>query len=245
MIITTLIGIMSVIANAILSGVGNSIASESEEKNHADFRKFNFIYMWISGWSAITLFVLYQNFMKLWVGDKYLLPTFGALLFSIYYYFLKNGDMRAIYSSAAGLWWQNRKRAIYEMIANVALNYILGEFLGVYGIIGATIIPLVTINFTVGAHILYKEYFRNESEVDYFKDNGFYFIVTVIGGMAAYGVSTVTAPDYNWVNLMIRFLICLIIPNVIYFLFYFKTENYMIAEKWIKEKFLVRMKKHG
>lgn len=47
---------------------------------------------------------------------------------------LKAGDVRAMYSEAAGLWWKNRYRAIIEAIANVVLNYLLVKRWGVYGV---------------------------------------------------------------------------------------------------------------
>lgn len=147
MIVTTLVGVMNILTNAMLAGVGNSIVSESEEKNYKDFRKFNFIYMWISIWSSVTLFTLYQNFMRVWVGESLMLTTYGTLLFTLYYYALKIGDIRAMYSDAIGLWWENRNRAVIEMIMNILLNFILGKLYGVYGIVLATIIPLVTVNF--------------------------------------------------------------------------------------------------
>ena len=55
------------------------------------------------------------------------------------------------------------KPGITGMITNIILNYILVQLYGVYGIVTATIIPLVLINFIFGGQILFKYYFTEFS----------------------------------------------------------------------------------
>ena len=52
-IMNAIIGILSVFSNALVAGVGNSIAIETVEKNYKDFKKINYLYMLISGWCFI------------------------------------------------------------------------------------------------------------------------------------------------------------------------------------------------
>lgn len=47
-ILTAVTGILGIIIEAISAGVGDSIATESVEKNYEDFKRFNFYYAWIS-----------------------------------------------------------------------------------------------------------------------------------------------------------------------------------------------------
>lgn len=90
---------------------------------------------------------------------------------------------RTTYTSAAGLWWENRSRAICETVANIILNYLLVQLWGVYGIVLATIIPLVLINFGFGAQVLFKHYFTEEKISRYFIDNLSYAVVTIISAI--------------------------------------------------------------
>jgi len=139
-ILNALTGIMATVEPAILGGVGNSIVIESREKNYLDMTRINFAYMWIGGWFAICLLCLYQPFTELaWKKDM-LLPFGAAALFAVYFYVLKMGDIRHVYVSAKGLWWENRYRAIAEALGNLVLNYILGKYFGIYGILAATLI---------------------------------------------------------------------------------------------------------
>lgn len=155
-IMNAIIAILMVVSNGLLAGVGNSIVTESPEKNYSDLNKINFVYMWFAGWCTICLICLYQPFMKLWVGKKLMFPNVVAIAFGIYFYALEMGVVRGVYSDAAGLWWENRYRAIVETIANLILNYILVKCFGILGIIVATLISLLVINFGFGSQIVFK-----------------------------------------------------------------------------------------
>ena len=84
-IMYSIISIMSIITSSITAGIGNSVVTESEEKNYKDMNKINFIYMWLSGFCTICLLCLFQPFMKLWVGKEYIFPFSIVILFCVYF----------------------------------------------------------------------------------------------------------------------------------------------------------------
>lgn len=231
----SIIGIMGIITTAIVAGIGNSIVTETEEKNYKDMNKFNFIYMWLAGWCTICLACLYQPFMKIWMGEQYMFTYGVVILFCIYFYSLKMGDIRAAYSDAKGLWYENRYRAITESIANVVLNIVLGKLFGVYGIIAGTLISLLIINFGYGSQILFKHYFVHQKISDYFTKHGLYALVTLIICIITYSLCSLINID-SILGLLIKTIICIIIPNILYFLIYCKT-------KIFKESTLMFIKK--
>jgi O-antigen/teichoic acid export membrane protein len=221
---------MAIITSAIVSGAGNSVASDSKEKNHQDMMRLNFIYMWIGGWCTICLFCLYQNFMQLWVGNDLMLPLSSVVLFCLYFYVLRMGDIRGTYVQATGTWWQNRYRAIIEAIANIVLNYLLGKYFGVNGIIAATLISLFIINFCFGSQIIYRYYFTEQKMSSYFLTHGFYLLVTVFIGLIVYFMCLFLPSTI--IGFGIKIIICAILPNIIYLLIYRKTKIYKEAMPW-------------
>ncbi len=231
-IINALIGIMSIFSTAITAGVGNSLVVETVEKNYNDMNRFNFIYMWISGWCAICLACLYQPFMKIWMGQEYMFPYGMVILFVIYFYSLKMGDIRAVYSDAKGLWWENRYRAIVETIANVILNFILVHKFGVYGIIAGTLLSLLIINFGYGSQILFKYYFTKKKSIEYFKYHGKYALVTFIICVITYfSCSVIRFSGFK--ELLLKGSICIVIPNILYFIIYRKSEMFIQAKEFV------------
>ena len=231
-IMANIIGVMYIIVASITSGIGNSVASESVEKNYADMNKINFIYMWISGWCTICLACLYQPFMSLWAGKEKILPVSAMLLFCAYFYALKIGDIRGVYFEVNGLWWENRYKAIAESVSNIVLNYFLGKYFGIYGILLATIITILVINFGYGSRIVFQFYFGLDKLPEYYHRNLVYLVMTLITGGVTYICCSFLAGDdiFAFIGKM---CICVIIPNVVYLVLYFRNKDFKIAIPWI------------
>ena len=50
-----IIGLIAVVFQACMAGIGNSIVVESKEKNYKDLNKFTFIITWIAGFCSVCL----------------------------------------------------------------------------------------------------------------------------------------------------------------------------------------------
>lgn len=235
-IITAITGMLQIVTQAMLGGIGNSIAIESKEKNYQDMRKFNFIYLWISGWCSVCLLCLYQNFMYVWVGEKYIFPFSTMVLFVMYFYILKTGDIRSLYVDGSGIWWHTRLRAILEAVTNIILNYLLVQILGVKGIVLATLISLCSFNFFYGSYITFKYYFKNDKLPEYYLDNLKCFMVTTIAALVTYLFCNILNGN-GVVQLIIRATICIILPNIVFFIFYRRTRIYRCSKEWLLNKY--------
>lgn len=232
-VMAAITGFLSLITTSITAGIGNSIVSETVEKNYNDMNKFNFIYMIISGWCTIYLLCLYQPFMKIWMGQEYMFTMDIVALFCVYFYSLKMGVLRGAYSDAAGLWWENRYRAIIETIVNTILNFILGKHFGVHGIILGTLISLLIINFGFGSQILFKHYFKSQKVSEYFSKHGMYAIVTLFILIVTYYVCSFVHYNNDYIEIIIRGIICFVVPAALYTLIYYRTKMFREAKSFI------------
>ena len=216
------------IPNSIRASVGNSVAKEPLDKNYNDFCSMYFIYSWISGWCTTCLVCLYQPFMDLWVGNSLMLPMSSVLLFCLYFTLLNAADIVALYKDAAGLWWYGRYRVIIEAVANLILNFTLGFYFGINGILIATIITLMLLGNGYGGYIVFHYYFKNKSFVKFICEQMVYIL-------AIAAVALVTMCLCNFVDsifrlnkiytLIIRGLNCIIIPNLLFLLLYSKHKH--------------------
>lgn len=226
---------LAIVSQSILGGVGNSIETEDVKKNYFDMIKINFIYMWISGFCTVCLVCLYQPFTRIFFGKDMVLSINAVILFCIYFYVLKMGDIRSVYVHANGLWWENRYRSVIEAISNLVLNYLLGKYFGIYGIIAATLLSLFFINFLWGSGIIFKYYFTEISIKKYYGLHFFYAVTTIIACWVTYNVceliniAGVAGVFYRWV-------ICMVLPNFIFMMVYRRTKEYKAAIPWIIEK---------
>ena len=172
-------GMGGVFYHSVLSSVGNSMVTGSKEKNYADMRRFDFMYCGIAGCAAVCLLCLYQPFMLLWVGREQMLGYAEVLGLCLYIYILNSGDMRWVYSDAAGLWWEYRYMTLAEGLSNLILNVVFCKFWGILGIIIATDVSMFIFNLVLAPVILYREYFQNGKLMQFYSDHLLYFLTLI------------------------------------------------------------------
>ena len=226
-------GFIIIIYSSIIAGVGNSVVTETEDKNYSDLNKFNFLYMWISGWCTVCLLCLYQPFTKLFFGEELLFPTHTVVLFCLYFYQLRTGDILSVYSDANGLWWKTRYASIVEFFGNIILNFTLGKYFGADGIVFATLFVLFITSFFLGSKINIKYSFPTKKYSEYIKSHIFYFFVTLFVGFITFVCLYNLFIINELITFFVKLILCLILPNFIYILFYCKTKRFQVAKSWL------------
>lgn len=241
-IYSSLYGIMLVICNAMSASVGNSIVKNSEETNYKHMLTFSQIFAGILGFSTAALACLYQPFMKVWAGEELLLPTFDMLLFCVYFYVINLNNIRNQYVSGNGLWWKLKWSYIIEALANLSLNFILGKLFGITGVILATIFTIFVFNYLQRNYILFKNYFKEQSIWEFYKEQFYYAVLTAIGLATSY-VLCEWLPMDGILNIVFRVLICIAVPNVIYLVGIRFTKRYKDTHEFIKKIIKVVLKR--
>lgn len=203
-------GILYMIPNSIRSTVGNSVATETKEKNYQDFNAMFLLYGIINSVSTICLFCLFQPFMQLWMGEDMLFPLKTVALICLYFSVLQFGDIIALYKDAAGLWWYGRHRVIIEAISNTILVFTLGYFLGVDGMLIATISTLFFLGIVYGGYIVFRYYFTGIPFMPYILNLVLCVCVTALISGIIYWVCSLL-PTEGLLNLICRLLICLLL----------------------------------
>ena len=66
-IMSSIITFLAIIYSSMTAGLGNSLQTETLEKNYRDFERFSFMNSWLVGWCTVCLVCLYQPFMRIWV----------------------------------------------------------------------------------------------------------------------------------------------------------------------------------
>ncbi len=224
-ILSSVHGILTVIITAVTASVGDSIARESVEKNLYDMKKFSFMYAWLSGWCTACMLCLYQPFMKIWVGEDLMFPFQTVILFCLYFYSLTIGDVRSVYTTGSGLWWEGRYRSIVETVANIVLNWTLGKLFGVNGIIAATILSILFINFLWGTQILFKYYFRGKKAAMFYLEHVFYALVVAAVCFVSFEICSMVGME-GIVGLVIKAGLVTVISNLLFCICYFKKRYF-------------------
>lgn len=228
-IMNAIIGIMTVIYSSLTAGLGNSIAVDREDKLYKDFKTLSFMNAWIVAFCSVSLLCLLQPFMKMWVGNDLMFGMDIVILLVVYFYIYEIRRIVLTYKDAAGIWWEDRFRPYVMMVTNLVGNLIMVQFIGLYGVILSTILAMCVSwpweNFT-----LFKYVFHASSK-KYYKELLMYICCTVFLCITVWIICQFMPEGFE--GLILRAFVCMVIPNVVFFLLFHKTEEFSAMKKKI------------
>lgn len=222
------------IFSAITASVGNLVASG--EKNHIEevFYRVLFANFWIRSFSAISLFCLVQPFIRLWIGDSYLLSEKTMLTIVINFYF---GGMRTAvgtFKDAAGLFWNDRYKPLVESMLNIAISIPLAIRYGIAGVLLGTITSTLCVAFWVEGYVVFKHIFGKSMKYYLLKQLYYAGLSILIGMFCCFLNDFISGIGLE--TFLLRMLVCLTVPNGIYTLIFYRTKEYKYFWNVIKRQ---------
>lgn len=227
--------------SSMTASVGNSLITETVDKNFKLFNKISFLNAWITGWCAVCLLCLYHPFMLIWTGEKLAYPLGMEIALVVYFYMFSSQRALLVFKDAAGIWYEDRYRPYVCMIVNIVLNVLMVQVIGTYGVVLSSIVSFV-ISIPWVNHTLFKTLFKR-GEWNNLLSMAYYALVTVGAAVVTWIVTGLLplgegrSEASGW--LLVRALICLVVPNLIFVLCYgFKPEF-----KQLTHMLIMRLKK--
>ncbi len=230
-LISALFGFLAIITGSMLAGVGNSVVTDSVEKNYKDFNRFLFIQLWIISWCAITLFCLYQPFMYLWVGEKLMFSLSTAFFIALLFYVWRMGDIVGLYKEALGMWHEDRFRPLIGAVVNLVINIILVQVIGINGIVISSIISILLITFPFAAYVLFKNYFKRSPASFYILQTKHFAATLACGAVTFFCCEALHS--LSVLSFFAKFGICIIVPNTLMLLIYCRTSRFKEAKAFV------------
>lgn len=170
------------------------------------------------------------------MGDGLMLPDSAMILLCVYLYVLCMGDVRSVYVTSAGLWWEGRFRSAAEAVANIVLNILLGKYYGIAGIIVATILSILTIDFGYGTTIVYRHYFKNGRIRVFYLQHFFCAAVTAAMAFIVYTACSLLPYD-GLAEVFAKGITSLVLGNLCLFAAYHRTERFRDALHFVRNMF--------
>lgn len=232
-IVSALSGVMQVTFNSLTASIGNSLIKESKEKNLEDFYDIQYINSWIVGWICITMICLYQDFMRLWVGEDLLFPFNIVVLFAVYFYSWQNRRTVLTYKNACGMWWADKIKPYVSVATNLILNFALVQVCGIYGVMLSTIVCYVFIEFPWETHALFKEYF-NTGTFDYWIRIFKYILLTLFLAFLTFSVCSLIKVN-GILSIVLKGLMCVVFPNILWIMFTHKSSGFKRIQAVVKK----------
>lgn len=230
-VFSTVSSFIAIIRSSMQASVGNSVASESVEKNYNDLQLWQFLFSLIATWCAACLICLYQSFMTIWMGEEMLLPFIDVVLLGIW--FLEGTVQHAfyLYLSAAGLWNEMKLPYIFSTIFNLGMNIILGKYMGIAGIVLSSLLAGIIFGLLWQCDIIFKNYF-NKSSMNYILIQFSYFFTAAFVISISYACCSFITFGGS-IELLFKTLICIAITTGLLYFFYYRNANFKRAKDLI------------
>lgn len=227
-IMSSVMGILSILYSSITAGIGNSLITESREKNYGDLQLFTFIICCLSGFCTCCFLNLFQPFIELWVGEEFLLPYSAVICLTIYFFVVEVNTLLNVYKDASGIWHEDRFRPLVTAIVNLGMNITMVQFCGIYGVILSTVLSMLFVGMPWLLNNLFTTVFSQNHLVGYLKKLALYVSINII----CCAITTILCNNVQgnlWTVLLLRLLICVILPSGLLLVLYWKTRDFSRA----------------
>ncbi len=227
--------IFSGIVSNVSASVGNLLVEKDLNKRYLIFKKINFLNFYISIFTSSCILVLSQDFITIWVGDKYLLSFFTLVILVINFYQVMMRNAYLTFKDAAGIWVEDRIVPVLEIILNITFSIVLLKLFGIVGIFLGTLISTIPVWFYSYPKFVYKKIFNKDS-VYYVKDNIIQIISFIFIIISCYLLSNLFSNNNIYIELIVRGLITVFVSSVLFIIIFRNTDEYKYYKEMIFKK---------
>lgn len=238
-ILSSLKTMIEVIVGACLAGIGNSLVTESSEKNYKDFKKMTILFGWLMSVSGPMLLCMYQPFMHIWMGEENMLEFGYVICFVVYFYSIGMNKLANMFKDAAGIWKIDKWRPLTAALVNLALNLVTVNWIGLYGVLLSTVVSIVFIQIPWIFHNLFKVVFPHEYLWEYVRMFISIVVIEFICCVASWFVCSYISMGV-WPTFFINACISFVIANIIFFAVYGRNDMFKESVAQIKRVVLRR-----
>lgn len=242
MVVAKVSAIINTVFYSLTASLGNLIVKENEEKRYEIYKSMQSVSTILSSFSFVCVMCLIQNLIKVWLGQEFVLSYLVVIAMSVNFYFSIILLPIWVFREATGLYRETRFVMLLTAALNIVLSIVLGNSIGLAGIIFATSLSRLLTYFWYEPRLLFSKYFGRSSSV-YFIEIAKNLVITGIAYIPGYLI--VRAFDVNsWPELFAESFAVGIATIAVLILFYRKSEGLVIIRGKIMKKLeSIRQKK--
>lgn len=247
MIVNKISNVVNTFFYALTASVGNLLVTENEEKRYKIFQIMQSVSMIFSTFCVVCLFLLEEDFIRLWLGKDFVLGKMVLWAQIINFYFSIVLLPIWIFREAAGLYRKTKYVMLMTALVNIVISIILGKWIGLAGIIFATSIARLVTYFWYEPMLLFRQYFGQSCMV-YFKG-----VAQSILNTGIILIITYLASDWLIIDNFKAFLVkaCIVgsVSLIMTILIYHRSEGFKLLKERIlgvfKSIFSLQIKSQG
>lgn len=148
--------LLSQIINGLTGSIGNFMTEKNQEEKYNLYRQIDFLNFWLYGFCCISLTILLNPFIELWIGSDYLIKQSTINVLSINFFINGVISMIWMFRSTTGLFTKGKYRPVLSAVLNIVISIILGKYMGLIGVLLGTTISRILSNLCFDPYIIYK-----------------------------------------------------------------------------------------
>lgn len=224
----------NLVMSSITPSVGNLCAKETKEKIYSVHNAILMLNIWLAAFCSICFIELLNPFVKIWLGSDYLLQQSTVIALVVSFFVQCAMRTNEMFKTGSGLFWNDRYAPIAQCIINIIVSIICAIKFDITGIFIGTSIAMLTTKFWVGPYVLYKRKF-GKSVARYFCRFGIYTGIGIAGGAITHIINSFL-PDSGMLSFIGRMCMCVLVPNLVYLVFVFHTDEFRYCFKLFFKK---------
>lgn len=221
-ITATITSLIINVFSGVLAAFGNIIATEDKGVIKKSFKNIRFLYFFLCTILVAGVFVLAENFLRLWLGDITILPKEFLVVFCLNIFLSVYGEALVNLRNAAGIYEPDRYLPILLIFINIALSVPLAYLFGVTGILLGTTVCYI-IRECIALPYIAKKYIYGGTMREYYGRFALDFGVMLACVAACYGIVTALALPLSVGTFIASGFICVFVSAAILFAVYARS----------------------
>ena len=217
-IVRMLENIISKLSSSMTAIVGNDMI-KNKAKMHELFMEFNGMFFFVAISICVPLTLAINGFIDIFYEGKIVTSILIALSFSLILFIHIIRLNTITFVNAAGLYKETKFCAITDTIINLVLSITLVHFIGIAGVLIATVFSVFIAEYILKTMVIYKHIFKKDPSY-YFINNTKFFVVFVIDLILGYYITNMIIIDKLIIWLIVYVLFTIF--NAILLLIIFK-----------------------
>lgn len=212
LIITSLKSILTSGLNGITASIGNLNATANITKKEDIFYQLLLAYYLIYSFCTISLIILLNNFIYIWIGKLYVLPIVVIIALAVSFFIEGLRSPAFMYRTTLGLFEKSKVTPYIGAISNIILSIVFCKLWGLPGIFIATSVAQLISYYWIDAYLIHKYEFKS-SVRKFFKKTSVYFLSFTLELVLCMVISCLI-PGESIISLICRLLVVIIVPNI-------------------------------
>lgn len=135
--------LMQSLTGPLVPAIGNLVATDGEDRQLETFRLLEQGFFWLTGLAVVPVYVLSDFFIRIYLGETYVLPRLLLLFMCVDLYIHINQDSCLSFLTANGLFRTRRNISIFGALVNLSVSAMLIKPMGMAGILAGTAVSQV------------------------------------------------------------------------------------------------------